>query len=269
MSTIQTNPYGAGPQPTYPTTQRPQHQDQSNPWVQTGVKYGGDLIGKFLASQTGQPWLANVPGMITNPSIKGAASLGMKLPGVAASGAGQAAGQVLGKAIPLVGAGVGLYNMIQNKGTLSNVLSGAGTGASIGSMIMPGIGTGIGAGIGAAAGGIESLFNIGKPSEEELHNRTGQGDIIKMLQQNETPQQKADVDNLMQQGSHKGAFGHTVQPDGIYQNLAILGRDAFGQAGMNADQADVYVQDLLNTHDTAKYQQGVTALQQALMNRKR
>jgi hypothetical protein len=178
---------------------------------------------------------------------------GNTLGGLLGPGIGQAGGSLAGDIIPGAGAALGIYNMIQNRGNVSNLLSGAGTGASIGSMIMPGIGTGIGAGIGALAGGVEDLFNIGKPSQTELQGRDANSRIQQALSSVATPAQMAEA----QKAVASGAWPDTKGPLQI-----IVTRDALVQRGMDPAQADKTAQNIAgNTWNAEK--QGGNAVAQA------
>lgn len=139
---------------------------------------------------------------------------------------------------PFMGIANGIGGMVQNRGALSNIGHGFTAGAGIGS-IVPGIGTLIGGGIGALAGGIESLFNIGKPSQQELQGRQTQGDIISRLVAGATPQQRQEA----QQGVSSGAWKDLNSPLSI-----IMARDSLMKSGdPNADQhAQAWVKSMWN-----------------------
>lgn len=234
-----TRPYGMGTPPYAGTPPYVPQRQGTNPWVKQGVKVGGDILSQILAKNFNAPWIKNIPGVLMNPAnIKNDLSLATGL-SKATTGAGSTLSNVLGKALPVAGAGLGIYNMIQNKGTMSNILSGAGTGASIGS-IVPGIGTAIGAGIGALAGGVESLFNIGKPSQDELNAR----DMKKKL---------------------FGSMGVQADTGHDYQDMLAKLDPYFQKAGWNGDQASRLMSELLDTRNTANYQNNTLPTLQALL----
>lgn len=120
------------------------------------MMHGGSPSG---APSTGAPSgankLINGAGSVAN-GITQASSLLGKL-GPKAAGASKLLGGIGGKAVPLLGAATGAYDLIKGGSAMHNIMSGASTGASIGS-IVPGLGTLVGGGIGAAVGGLRSLF---------------------------------------------------------------------------------------------------------------
>jgi hypothetical protein len=103
-----------------------------------------------------------------------------------------AAGSTLGSAIPLIGAGLSLYNTVENwqsGNTGADALNGAETGASIGTAVLPGIGTVVGGVIGGAVGALSSEFGGGKvdPETTSFNNmvaanaKTGTNGIVSSL----------------------------------------------------------------------------------------
>ena len=125
-----------------------------------------------------------------NTAIGGAAGQSLpQLPGLAgAAGGGAASGlsSILGKAAPIAGAATGIYGLLKDRGTKSNIMNGLTAGSSIGTMVLPGIGTAIGAGIGALGG---ALRGIGGPSKEELAGRESAGAGRQAIASLATPQQ--------------------------------------------------------------------------------
>lgn len=175
---------------------------------------------------------------------------GNTLGGLFGKGLGFQGGSLMGDILPGAGAALGIWNMAQNKGNLSNIMSGAGTGASIGS-IVPGLGTLVGAGLGAAAGGIEDLFNIGKPDATELQGRDANSALQSALASQATPQQLQEA----QQAVASGAWPDTKGPLQI-----IVARDALIKGGMDPQQADQQAQGMAKNAWNGEKQGGQSVL---------
>lgn len=238
------------------STQTAPTDSGSTPEGQTGA---GSTIGSLIGdAQTGASAVKGIGGLAN--SVSGG---GNTLGGLLGAGTASEAGSLMGDIIPGIGAAAGIYGMAQNKGNLANILSGAETGASIGS-IVPGIGTLIGGGIGALAGGVEDLFNIGKPSQTELQGRTAQSQGIGQITQNATPAEQAEAQNAVKtQG-----WADPQQALGL-----IVTRDALINSGMPAQQAIAQSNSMLGNlykseqGGTSSVQSALSPIEQALLSR--
>lgn len=217
-----TNPYQSSstqyqPQTTDPSqsgTQQPQNSSSTGDIMGGVSKLGGQVIKSFM-----NPAFDSAGNFVGQSTVNGAAD--------AASGAGGAMGTIMGKVVPLAGAALGGYGLIQGGSTPSNLLNGAESGASIGSMFAPGIGTLIGGGIGALVGGIRSLFH--GPSQQELQGRSANDQAVGSIIQSATPQQIQEA----MQGVKSGAWNNVNDPLSL-----IVMRDALQQqyASQNGGQ---------------------------------
>lgn len=209
-------------------------------------KLDPSLLSKLgLGASTGANGVGNMASFLGGAPGLGADGADI-VEGAGASGIGQAGslmGNIMGKAVPLIGAGVGAYNLIKGGTTPSNIMNGATSGAGIGTAIMPGIGTGIGAGIGALVGG---LRNIGHPSQQEVQGRQAASQIKSMLGSQATPQE--------QQEAAKAGW----QNPGDALALIVV-RDALQKSGKPPDAANQYMEALFKAE-----KQGPQAVQSAM-----
>lgn len=152
-------------------------------------------------------------------------------------GAVKAFGSKIGDS--LLGAGGPLAGITAKvTSSVASMASGLGsTVASLAGTVVGGLATGgISLAIQGAVIGIKALVGIGKASQAELDARKSQDQLVTQLRTLATEAQKT-----------QGAFTDA------YHTIAIVARDAYIQTGESADQAEVHVAALLNTHNPQAY----------------
>lgn len=204
-----------------------------------GLSYGGDVLGIYTGLRQGGVMGDAQAGVDTLQLANQSGLLG--------EAGGAMAG--VGDYIPFLGAGLGVYNFLNNwqsGNTGSDALNGASAGAGIGTAIEPGIGTVVGAVIGGAAGALSSAFGPGEADPEMTswqnyvsgYNQFGS----QMNSQNVSPQQAFT--------SLAGIFdSRTANDNPLYNQFGRMGEGAMMQ-GMATQINNAYAKGTINSKST-------------------